>query len=133
MKIVTLVAGALFATQALSADFELSDGLLDTVSAGTTACGASGCYELLESAQPTSQESVTVSLPALPSFINVRTPRDAAPVANAAVTISRPALEMLQRDSSSWQGGLADPITIERLAQPQRSSTQALQRFLSTQ
>ena len=127
MKIAILFAGTLFATQALSADLELSDRLLDTVSAGNASC----CYELLDSADPNDLRSTAVTLPGFPSFIKVRTPRDPAPTENLAVSVSRPALELLQRDSSAWQGSLEDPITVERLAQPQRSSTFALQQLLS--
>lgn len=160
MKIAILFAGALFATHALSADFELSSDLLDTVSAGNSSC----CYELLDSVDPNDihnsepasvtlpalpshidtgtqsgqapandLEAVSVALPALPAHIRLRTPRDPAPTENLAETVSRPALELLQRDSNAWQNSLEDPITVERLAQPQRSSTFALQQLLSAQ
>ena len=129
MKIAILFAGALFATHALSADLELSDDLLDTVSAGSSSC----CYELLDSVNLTDLAPAAITLPTLPSYIKVRTPRDPAPTENLAETVSRPALELLQRDSSAWQNSLEDPITIERLAQPQRSATYALQQLLSAQ
>ena len=129
MKIAILFAGALFATHAMSADLELSDGLLDTVSAGNSSC----CYELLDSVNPNDLVPASIALPALPSHIMVRTPRDPAPTNNLAESVSRPALELLQRDSSAWQGSLENPITVERLAQPQRSSTYALQQLLSAQ
>ncbi|MCB1802186.1 MAG: hypothetical protein KDI82_10910 [Gammaproteobacteria bacterium] len=137
MKIAILIAGALLTTNAVAADFELSDGLLDTVSAGNTAqntdCGATGCYELLEGVDLSNLAPAAITLPSLPSHIKVRTPREPSETTNAAVTVTRPALELLQQGSSTWQGGLADPITVERLSQPQRSSTFALQQLLSGQ